>query len=112
MTSSLRIIYIDHGNQVMERKEDFIYCKCGYFRWGKVSRKCWQLKHFMWGLFSRHYAYFLHKGIWVLFSRGGNFREEGTNVKKRENDPRAKISMFTVLCLGLTMASTQKGLYT
>ena len=20
----------------------FVYCKRGYFRWGKISRKCWQ----------------------------------------------------------------------
>ena len=27
-------------------------------------------------VFSRFYSYFLHKGIWVLYSRGGIFREE------------------------------------
>ena len=32
-------------------------------------------RYFTWGLFSRYYSYFLHKGIRVLFSRGGNFRE-------------------------------------
>ena len=31
--------------------------------------------------FSRFYSYFLHKGIWVLFSRGDNFREEDKNAK-------------------------------
>ena len=31
----------------------YMYCKCGYFRWGKISRNCWQ----------------------VDFSRGGNFHD-------------------------------------
>ena len=38
-------------------------------------------RHFTWGYFSRYYSLFLHKGIWVLFSRGGNFREEDKNTK-------------------------------
>ena len=39
---------------------------------------------------------------WVLFSCGGNFREEDNITKKRENYPHANISMFTVVAkLGL-----------
>ena len=40
------------------------------------------------GLFSQYYSYFLHKGIWVLFSHGSN--------SKCHNYPHAKISTFTV----------------
>ena len=32
------------------------YCKRGYFRWGEISRKCWQ-------------------DVWQDFLRGGNFHE-------------------------------------
>ena len=40
---------------------------------------------------------FLHKGIWVLFSRGGNFHEEDKIVKNTKITPTRKISMFTVI---------------
>ena len=32
-----------------------------------------------------YYSYFLHKGIWVLFSHGSNFCKEDKSAKKREN---------------------------
>ena len=47
-------------------------------------------KTFHVGYISRCYSFFLQKGIWVLFSRGGNFREEHKSVKN------AKITTFTV----------------
>ena len=42
-------------------------------------------RHFTWGYFSRYHSYFLHKGIWVIFSRGGNFRKKDKCTKKHEN---------------------------
>ena len=44
-------------------------------------------RYFTWGKFSRYESFLIHKGIWVLFLRGGYFREED----------RATISEFTVL---------------
>ena len=38
-------------------------------------------------IFSWYYSYFLHKGIWVLFSRGGNFREEDKSAKNVKITP-------------------------
>ena len=60
-----------------------VNCKRGYYRWGEISQKCWQD-------ISRGGN---HKGIWVLFSRGGNFHDEDKSAK---NYPNAKISTFTV----------------
>ena len=39
------------------------------------------------GLFSRYNSYFLHKGIWVLFSRRGYFREEYQSAKNAKITP-------------------------
>ena len=65
------------------------YCKRGYFRWGKISRKCWQdISHG--GNFHDSTPYFLHKGIWVLLSRGGNFREEDKSAKNAKITPTRK----------------------
>ena len=47
-------------------------------------------RHFTWGLFSRYYSYFLHKGIWVLFSRWGYFREEDKSAKNAKITPTRK----------------------
>ena len=62
------------------------YCKRGYFRWRKIAQMLARL--FTWGLFSRYYPKFLHKGVWVLFSRGGNFREEDKSAKNAKITPR------------------------
>ena len=77
-------------------KHNFWYCKRGYFPWGKISRKCRQ-DISRGGNFHDTSPFFLHKGIWVLFSREGNFCEEAQkNRQKRKNYPRTKISTFTV----------------
>ena len=47
-------------------------------------------KTFCVGVISRYYSYFLHKGIWVLFSRGGNFREEDKSAKNAKITPTRK----------------------
>ena len=52
------------------------YCKRDYFRWGKISRG--------------GNSYFLHTGKWVLFSRGGNFREEDKSAKIAKLTPMRK----------------------
>ena len=54
------------------------------------------------------HLYFLHKGIWDLFSLGGNFREDkiAKNVKITKS-PNVKISRFTVkFCLGYFRLNT------
>ena len=43
------------------------------FAGGKFREKVGKTFHV--GLFSQYYSYFIHKGIWVLFSPLGNFRE-------------------------------------
>ena len=54
-------------------------------------------RHFTWGLFSRHYFYFLHKEICVLFLRVGNFCKEDKCLKNTKITPTQKISTFTVM---------------
>ena len=73
------------------------YCKRGYFRWGKISRKCWQDLSRGGNIhdtapisFIKAYGFFFRVG---LFSRKRQKRE------KRENYPHAKISTFTVCLL-------------
>ena len=53
-------------------------------------------RHFMWGKFSR--SYFLHKGIWVLFSRGSNFCEEDKSAKNAKIPPRENCHVFSTSC--------------
>ena len=43
-------------------------------------------RHFTWGYFSGFYSYFLHKGIKVLFSCGGNLRKD-KSVKNAKITP-------------------------
>ena len=64
------------------------YCKRGYFCRGEISRKCWQ--DFTWGLFSRYFSYFLHKGMCILFSRGGNFCKEDKSANNAKIMPTRK----------------------
>ena len=66
-----------------------IYCKRGYFRWGKISRKYWQDLS-RGGNFHDTTHIFLIKSLWVLFSRGGNFREEGNIAKNAKFTPTRK----------------------
>ena len=71
-----------------------VYCKLGYFRWGKISRKCWQDLSRGGNFhdtapisFIKAYGFFF---AWGLFSRKRQKRE------KRKNYPHAKISTFTL----------------
>ena len=65
------------------------YYKRGYFRWGKISRKCWQ-ELSRWGYFHDISPTFLNKVLWVLFPRGGNFREEDYIAKNVKFTPTRK----------------------
>ena len=38
------------------------------------------------------FSFFLHKGIWVLFSHGGNFRKEDKSAKNAKITPKQKFS--------------------
>ena len=64
-----------------------IYCKRGYFRWGKIQQKCWHISRG--GNFNNNTPNFLHKGLWVLSSRGGNFPEK-KNAKNTKITPTRK----------------------
>ena len=57
------------------------YCKRGKYFAKMLARP------FKWGQFSR---YFLIKVLWVLFSRGGNFHEEGLIAKNAKITPTQK----------------------
>ena len=73
------------------------YCKHGYFRWGKILRKCWQDLS-RGGNFQRFYfTFFLNKVLWVLFSCGGNFREEGHIAKNPKITPMRKFQRLQYL---------------
>ena len=71
------------------------YCKHAYFclggggGGGGILRKM-LARHFTWRLFSRYYSYFLHKGLWVLFSCRGNFRDKDESVKNVKITPTQK----------------------
>ena len=57
-------------------------------------------RHFTLGWFSWKYSYFLHKCIWVLFSCGGNFREEDNSSKNAKITPTGKFSRLQYCLLG------------
>ena len=56
--------------------------------------------HFTWGKFSRYYSYFLHKGTWVLFSHGGNFRAGHKSAKNAKITPTRKFPrlQYAICC--------------
>ena len=71
-----------------------LYCKRGYFRWGKISRKRWQdmsrggnfhdITHIS---FTQAYGFYFRMG--VIFAKK-------TKARKTWNYPHTKISTFTV----------------
>ena len=94
----------DHVKYPFEKWTRY-YCKRGYFRWGKISRKCWQdISPGGGGVFSWYYSYFFHKGtVYGFHFRVGVILVKTSKTRKtrklspRENYPHAKISTFTVL---------------
>ena len=70
------------------------YCKRGYFRWGKISQKCWQ-GLLCGGNFQDYTPNSLIKSYGFYFREGEIFMMKATS-QKRENYPHAKISTFTV----------------
>ena len=73
-----------------------VYCKRGYFRWGKISRKCRQYISRGGNFHNTSHISFI-KAYGYYFSRGGNFREDDKIAKIAKNYPHAKISTFTVV---------------
>ena len=65
------------------------YCKRGYFRWGKISRKCWQ-DISRGGYFHDTTPNSFIKVYGVFFSRGGNFREKDKSAKNAKITPTRK----------------------
>ena len=76
------------------------YCKRGYFRSGKISRKCWQ-DISRWGNFHDSTHIFLIKSYGFYFPLGEVFRKEGNITKNLKNTPKVKISTFTVCTHGI-----------
>ena len=65
-----------------------VYCKCGYFRLGTISRKCWQdLSHG--GNFHDISPISLTKSYGFYFSAGGG---GGVGSRRRKNNKNAKIT--------------------
>ena len=71
------------------------YCKRGYFRWGKISRKCWQDSS-RGGNFHETTPISFINAYGCYFRVGVIFAKKNTKARKRENYPHAKISTFTV----------------
>ena len=73
----------------------FMYCKCGYFHWEKISWKCLQeLSH--WGNCHDTSLFSVIKSYEFFFYVGGIFCKKKQYWKKCQNYPHPKISMFTV----------------
>ena len=64
------------------------YCKRGYFRWGKISRKCWQ-DISRGGNFHDSTPIFFIKAYGFNF-RAGVFREEYQSAKNAKISPTRK----------------------
>ena len=61
-------------------KVKWLYCKCGYFRWGEISQKgCQDLSHG--GNFHDTTPISLIKSYELNFCIGGNFCKEGNIAK-------------------------------
>ena len=71
-----------------------MYCKRGYFRWGKISRKRWQDLS-RGGNFHDITHISLIKSYGFYFHMGEIFAKNAISLK-RENYLHAKISTFTV----------------
>ena len=76
---------------------DSIYCKRGYFRWGNISRKHWQDISRGGNFHDITPIIFITEGIWVLFSRGGNFREEDKSAKNAKITPRDNFHVYSIV---------------
>ena len=67
------------------------YCKRGYFCSGKISQKNVDSQDLLHGgNFHDTAHFFLHRVIWVLFWRGGNFRKEVDIAKNAKITPMRK----------------------
>ena len=66
-----------------------LYCKRGYFGWGKFRENVGKTFH-VGVTFTIFYSYFIQEGIWDLFSPRRRKHET------RKNYPHTKISTFTV----------------
>ena len=74
---------------VCARDGKLINCKCGYFRLGKISWKCWQvISHG--GNFHDTTPISFTKAYWVYFSRWGNICKEDKSVKNSKITPTRK----------------------
>ena len=69
--------------------ENFIPTKVVIFAGGKFRENVGKTFHV--GVISRNYSYFLHKCIWVSFSRGSNFRKEDKSQKNANITPTQKL---------------------
>ena len=96
-----------------------VYCKRGYFRWGKISRKCWQDISRGGNFHDTTRISFIK--IYGFYFRVGVIFAKKAKREKREKYPHAKITTFTViarvyfsLCLFLAISGrshTQRKLY-
>ena len=85
-----------------------IYCKRGYFRWGKISRKCWQDVSFGGNFydttpisFIKAYGFYFHVGL--IFMKKTKAR------KKRKLPPRENFHVYKIclsVCLSVCLLST------
>ena len=73
------------------------YCNCGYFRWGRISWKCWQ--DLSCGDNFHNISLINLLNLMGFIFPDGNFTKKVISQKKCENYPNAKMSTFTLLIL-------------
>ena len=70
------------------------YCKRGYFRWGKISRKCWQ-DISRWGNFHETAPFSFIKAYGLNFRVGVIFAKKTKARKTRKLPPRENFHVYS-----------------
>ena len=73
----------------------YIYCKRGYFRWGKISRKCWQ-DISRGGNFHDSTPFSFIKAYGFYFRVGVIFAKKTKARKTRKLPPRENFHVYSI----------------
>ena len=87
--------------------ESFVYCKHGYFRWGKISRKCWQ-DISRWGNFQDTTPISFIKAYGFYFCMGVIFMKKTKARKMQKLPPRKNFHVYRTWKSCLQMYLTAK----
>ena len=72
------------------------YCKRGYFRWGKISRKCWQYISRGGNFHDITHISFI-KAYWFYFREGVIFAKKTKARKTRKLLPREYFHVYSII---------------